>query len=572
LGSVTSEINARWFRSNRELRTTYVHREFVRELVIQADRSDSKPQFANGRFVFIAEVAPKGVWHTCLRWLPLTSSKRRPSTLACNAVAGPLPDEGQTHLRRVRIETPNHTVRRAWDQAQLDMASLQLEDPTFAKGVFIPAAGVPWFVTLFGRDSLVVSMQGISGYPEFAAGALRRLSELQATADDPERDMEPGKIPHEIRHGELAQLRILPFQPYYGTHDATSLFVIVISYLYQWLGDVAVLERYLPNAEAAMRWIDQSGDRDRDGFQEYKTRSTHGYYNQGWKDAGDAIPHADGSLAPLPLALCELQGYVYDAKQRMADIYEILGRGRKSARLRAEARELYDRFNDAFWWEAEGTYYLGLDGDKRPIESVASNAGHCLASGIVPPERAVIWRHALRNALSPQLTSFGLTLAFAITGSVVIETVFAWPGLGQLAYQAMLSRDYPLIQGTVLLVAVFVLSANLMVDVLYAYVDELLGPSPNYILYARASHSSDPAVREAAMAFREHLIRGMAFNHLGTERPSKRLRAALAGYVAFVEATADQWREQKLRDRGALEQLLADVLVATVGATAPRKS
>ena len=179
------------------------------------------------------------------------------------------------------------------------MASLQLEDPTFAKGVFIPAAGVPWFVTLFGRDSLVVSMQGISGYPEFAAGALRRLSELQATADDPERDMEPGKIPHEIRHGELAQLRILPFQPYYGTHDATSLFVIVISYLYQWLGDVAVLERYLPNAEAALRWIDQSGDRDHDGFQEYKTRSTHGYYNQGWKDAGDAIPHADGSLAPL---------------------------------------------------------------------------------------------------------------------------------------------------------------------------------------------------------------------------------------------------------------------------------
>jgi len=382
------EINARWFRSTRELRTTYVHREFVRELVIRADRSDSTPQFANGRFVFIAEVAPKGVWHTCLRWLPLTSSKRRPSTLPCNALAGPLPDEGQPQLRRVRLETPNHTVRRAWDQAQLDMASLQLEDPTFAKGVFIPAAGVPWFVTLFGRDSLVVSMQGISGYPEFAAGALRRLSELQATEDDPQRDMEPGKIPHEIRHGELAQLRILPFQPYYGTHDATSLFLIVISYLYQWLGDVAVLERYLPNAEAALRWIDTSGDRDGDGFQEYKTRSSHGYYNQGWKDAGDAIPHADGSLAPLPLALCELQGYVYDAKLRMADIYEILGRTRKGARLRAEARELYDRFNDAFWWEAEGTYYLGLDGDKKPIETVASNAGHCLANGIVPPDRA----------------------------------------------------------------------------------------------------------------------------------------------------------------------------------------
>jgi glycogen debranching enzyme len=254
--------------------------------------------------------------------------------------------------------------------------------------VIIPAAGVPWFVTLFGRDSLVVSMQGISGYPEFAAGALRRLSELQATDDDPERDMEPGKIPHEIRHGELAQLRILPFQPYYGTHDATSLFVIVLSYLFQWTGDLGLLTRYLPNAEAAMGWIDRSGDRDGDGFQEYATRSSHGYYNQGWKDAGDAIPNADGSLASLPLALCELQGYVYDAKLRLADVYELLERPDDAARLRVEAKTLYDRFNDDFWWEAEGTYYLGLDGAKQPIRSVASNAGHCLASGIVPQDRA----------------------------------------------------------------------------------------------------------------------------------------------------------------------------------------
>jgi glycogen debranching enzyme len=268
------------------------------------------------------------------------------------------------------------------------MEALRLEDPAFERGVFIPAAGVPWFVTLFGRDALTVSMQGISGYPEFAAGALRRLATLQATGDDPERDMEPGKIPHEIRHGELAQLKILPFQPYYGTHDATSLFIIVLSYLYQWLGSPAILRRYLPNAEAAMNWIDRHGDRDGDGFQEYKTRSSHGYYNQGWKDAGDAIPEADGSLAQLPIALCELQGYVYDAKLRMADIYQLLGRLEDADRLRAEARQLYERFNNAFWWEAEGTYYLGLNGRKKGIKTVASNAGHCLASGIVPPERA----------------------------------------------------------------------------------------------------------------------------------------------------------------------------------------
>jgi glycogen debranching enzyme len=261
---------------------------------------------------------------------------------------------------------------------------------------------VPWFVTLFGRDSLIVSMQGISGFPEFAAGALRRLSELQATEDDPERDMEPGKIPHEIRHGEFAQLGILPFQPYYGTHDATSLFVVVLSYLYHWIGDPALLRRYLPNAEAAMAWIDRHGDRDRDGFQEYGTRSSHGYFNQGWKDAGDAIPEADGTLPPLPIGTCELQGYVYDAKVRMADIYDVLERPQDARRLRREARRLYDRFNETFWWEEEGTYYLGLNGRKEPIRSVASNPGHLLQSGIVPPERAEL---VVRRLMAPDMWS-----------------------------------------------------------------------------------------------------------------------------------------------------------------------
>src|SRR5687767_12130152 len=205
-------------------------------------------------------------------------------------------------------------------------------------------------------------MQGISGFPEFAAGALRRLSELQATEDDPERDMEPGKIPHEIRHGELAQLGILPYQPYYGTHDATSLFVVVLSYLYHWAADPALLRRYLPHAEAAMAWVDNFGDRDKDGFQEYQTRSSHGHYNQGWKDSGDAIVEADGTLSPLPIGTCELQGYVYDAKVRMADIYEALERPEDAKRLRRAAKRPSDRSPDRFWWEAAGTYYLRLNG------------------------------------------------------------------------------------------------------------------------------------------------------------------------------------------------------------------
>jgi glycogen debranching enzyme len=381
-------LQSRWYRTAGELRTSYENDGFRRHLVLAVERAGSHPQFANGRLVFVARIAPREAWHVCIKWLPIVTEGRRPTALPCNAITERGANLGPSRLPRVGIRTANTIVRSAWDQAVRDMEALRLEDQSAGRGVFVAAAGVPWFVTLFGRDSLIVAMQGISGYPEFAAGALRRLSELQATADDPERDMEPGKIPHEIRYGELTQLGILPYAPYYGTHDATDLFVIVLSYLYQWTGDRTLLERYLPNAEAAMRWIDRYGDRDGDGFQEYQTRSRHGYYNQGWKDAGDAIPEADGTLAPLPIGTCELQGYAFDAKLRMGDIYEALGRDADAKRLREQARVLYERFNDVFWWEREGTYYLGLNGRKKGIRSIASNPGHCLSSGIVPPERA----------------------------------------------------------------------------------------------------------------------------------------------------------------------------------------
>jgi glycogen debranching enzyme len=381
-------LNTRWFPGRSELRTVYQNGDFRRELVVEVDRASSRAQFANGRLVFVATIAPKDVWHTCVKWLPVTGAGRRPAVLDCNAIAEPLRELRPSRLPVVRLEAPNEAVRHAWDQAIADLEALRLEDPAFERSVVIPAAGVPWFVTLFGRDSLVVSWQVVAGYPEFAVGALRRLSALQASGDDPERDMEPGKIPHEIRHGELAQLGILPYTPYYGTHDATSLFVIVLSLLHDWVGDRGIVDRYLPAADAAMRWIDAFGDRDGDGFQEYATRSSRGYRNQGWKDAFDAVPHADGSLAPLPVALVELQGYAYDAKRRLAGLYELVGRDRDAHRLATEAAALFDRVNDAFWWESEGTYYLGLDGDKRPIRTVASNAGHLLATGIVPPDRA----------------------------------------------------------------------------------------------------------------------------------------------------------------------------------------
>ena len=381
-------IQSRWFSTRRELRTTYTNRDFRRSLVVALERSGNPPQWANGRLSFSIHLEPGATWHTCLKWLPVIGARRRPTTLGCNAITEERAGFHPPRLARVGIGTSNRTVEAAWRQAVHDIEALRLEEDGAGRGVFIPAAGIPWFATLFGRDSLVVSMQSISGYPEFAAGALRRLSELQATRDDPARDMEPGKIPHEIRHGELATLGIMPHQPYYGTHDATSLFVIVLSYLYQWTGDAGILERYLPAAEAAMRWIDQYGDRDGDGIQEYAPRSKQGYYNQGWKDAGDAIIDATGALAPHPIATCELQGYAYDAKLRMAEIYEVLGHTEAAGPLREAADRLYQRFNDLFWWESEGTYALAVDGRKKQVRSVASNAGHCLASGIVPPDRA----------------------------------------------------------------------------------------------------------------------------------------------------------------------------------------
>lgn len=381
-------MQTRWWPGTGELRTSYVNRTFRPQLIVAVERPGSMPQFANGKLTFVAVVQPKDVWHVCIKWLPLVGDGTRPETLGCNALTEDRAGIVNPALPRVGLATSNHAVRSAWEQAVRDMESLRLHDRQNGSDAVIAAGGVPWFMTLFGRDSLIVGMLAISGYPEFAAGALERLGELQATTDDPERDMEPGKIPHEIRHGELTRLGLLPYTPYYGTHDATSLFVVLVSYLHAWTGDRAVLERYLPRVEAAMHWIDTWGDRDGDGFQEYATRSRHGYYNQGWKDAWDAIPDEHGQLASLPIALCELQGYVYDAKSRLAAIYDLLGRPADGQRLRDEASALFHSFNDRFWWEEEGTYYLGLDGAKRPIRTVASNAGHLLSSGIVPVERA----------------------------------------------------------------------------------------------------------------------------------------------------------------------------------------
>ena len=245
------------------------------------------------------------------------------------------------------------------------MAALRLPIKGTDHMVFLPAAGLPWFVAPFGRDSLIVSLQNILIYPEFARGALEILGSLQAKEEDHYRDAEPGKILHEMRYGELAHFKLIPHTPYYGTADATPLYLITLHAAWRATGDRELLERHLETAEGCLSWIDKYGDRDGDGFQEYQTRSPAGYENMAWKDSGDAVMYPDGSLVKGPKALCELQGYVYNAWVRMAEVFDALGKPDRAQELRAKAAALFERFNEAFWDEELGFYAYALDGDKK---------------------------------------------------------------------------------------------------------------------------------------------------------------------------------------------------------------
>ena len=265
-------------------------------------------------------------------------------------------------------------------------------------------------------------------YPDFARGSLDILGTLQAKVEDDYRDAEPGKIPHEIRYGELAYLKLIPHTPYYGTADATPLYLITLHAAWRAIGDKTLLERHLEAAEDCLSWIDQYGDRDGDGFQEYQTKSPVGYENMGWKDSGDSVVYPDGSLVKGPKALCELQGYVYDAWRRMAEIFDELGKPSRAEELRRKAEVLFKRFNDAFWDDELGFYAFALDGEKKKVLTVASNPGHCLWSGIVPPERAA--KVVQRLMVSDMWSGWGIRTLSALHPSFNpynYQTGSVWP-------------------------------------------------------------------------------------------------------------------------------------------------
>lgn len=296
-------------------------------------------------------------------------------------------------LRVPQLISPSLDLQRVYERSIADLASLRLQG---IEGIGeLPAAGMPWFMTVFGRDTLITSLQTLVFGPELAVGALRSLAALQAHDDDPARDAEPGKILHELRRGKAATTW---FPIYYGSVDATPLFLILLSEMWRWTADANAVRELEPAARAAISWIDDYGDRDGDGFVEYERRAPHGLANQSWKDSGDSQRFSDGRLAETPIAPVEVQGYVYDARIRTAELAEhVWNDPTFASRLRQQAEQLRIRFDEAYWIDDRQVYALALDRHKDKVDSLCSNLGHLLWSGIVPPGRVANIASALRG-------------------------------------------------------------------------------------------------------------------------------------------------------------------------------
>jgi glycogen debranching enzyme len=338
---------------------------------------------------FHLELEPRERWDVHVEVFPLPDGELvapRFAELRFGEEVGRVRDSlAAWQLRVPQLRASWDALGRAFGQSVSDLASLRMRSDNGAIGK-LPGAGVPWFMTVFGRDTIITCMQTLLFGPELARTALEVLADLQAKEDDASRDAEPGKIVHEVRHGKAARTW---HERYYGTADATPLYLILLSEVWRWTDDAALVRDLKQPALAAIEWIERYGDRDGDGFVEYERRTEHGLENQSWKDSWDSQRFHDGALAKTPIAPCEVQGYVYDAKRRVAELAREVWRDRELAtRLDREADELRNRFDEAFWIDERGGFYaLALDGDKRKVDSLCSNIGHLLWSGIVPPAR-----------------------------------------------------------------------------------------------------------------------------------------------------------------------------------------
>jgi glycogen debranching enzyme len=378
----------------------YRRADFARETRIRTSREAAIDEHG---FTFRLTLGPKEEWSTCIFVQPVIgtalSIKYRHDDEEAKPNIGMSLDEWLDAAPA--LATDSDPLAHVYERSLVDLAALRFTSELFP-AASLPAAGLPWFMTVFGRDSLITSFQVLPFVPELAATTLRVLAARQGTAVDDFRDQEPGKILHEIRFGELTAFGERPHSPYFGTADATPLFLVLLDEYERWTGDGGLVSELKPAARAALEWIDRYGDRDGDGYVEYERRNKEtGLENQCWKDSWDSIRFADGTIARGPIATCEIQGYVYDAKRRVARLARDFWSDEELAqRLEREAAELKRRFDEDFWLEDRECYALALDGEKRRVDSITSNIGHLLWSGIVPEERAPeIARHLLGPAL-----------------------------------------------------------------------------------------------------------------------------------------------------------------------------
>jgi len=384
----------------------YRREQFIRETVITASAGADIDEHG---LSFAVHIEPHGEWTTSLDVVAVLvgigenhqeTTQGRNGPQARSEMKRSLEKLGEA-LPQLSCDWPSLQV--TYRQGLIDLAALRFF-PVTLPGQALPAAGLPWFMTLFGRDSIIVSYQALPFTSQLAEATLRALAEQQGTRVDDFRDEEPGKIMHEARFGEMTAFEERPHSPYYGSADATPLFLILLDEFERWTGNTALVRELEMEARAALAWIDTYGDRNGDGYVEYSRRNTEtGLENQCWKDSWNSILFADGTLSRLPRATCEIQGYVYDARMRCARLAREFWHDSELAdRLESQAAELKRRFNQDFWLEDRAFFALALDGDGRKVDALTSNIGHLLWSGIVDEDKA---EAVVRHLMGPQLYS-----------------------------------------------------------------------------------------------------------------------------------------------------------------------
>lgn len=409
-----------------ELRFDYQHPQLDRGalLVIQPERrgpgttsagpdpaprsgpQDTEPGWDGERLVFRLVLGPQEHRRACLLVAPVTDGRVREPLFGCDDF-GALPSEADRVRRSwtvgaTRLEAANGTVQRAWNRAVADLGALALGDGETAAELAVPAAGVPLYGTLFGRDALTVAGQALLFSPLVAEGTLRLLARHLGQKDDDFYDEQPGRVPQQVRDDPLALLGLTPWRHDYGDYAAPCAYLVLLGAYHLVTGNQEVTREFLEPAKRVLDWLETRADLDGDGFLEYRTRSSHGQKHQGWKDSDDAVVYEDGRQAEPPIAACEIQAYWHVAQLLMAEVFLALGESSRAFGLFRQAQEFKRRFNESFWLPDERFIAFGLDAQKRPIRSVASNAGHCLAAGIVDAEHAA---DVVRRLLTPDMFS-----------------------------------------------------------------------------------------------------------------------------------------------------------------------